>query len=265
MSKKDLLKEKAKGKLATSIAVKQVETRNLPAVSGAELKRLTMEIKSGLEEMNDIVQWWKEKKERVNELREVVIEKLIYVRENKKSLLGTRTFEDYLVNEIGLSKGYFYEQLQAYEVCVEYKKPKLFKEVDHKILVNIAREKDPDRKKSLIDNAKVLSREDFKKNKQTIKVSPTDFSVNQKIRPEAIAVKYSVPGAAGKQSPAKIALGLLKAFSEMHKKSKSEHEETFLRGYIYGLIAFAENLHNSELITDDDLIKIQKFKTVLDD
>lgn len=109
------------------------------------------------------------------EYRELVIERLIYVRENKKSLLGIRTFEDYLVNEIGLLKGYFYEQLQAYEVCAEFKKTKLFKEVDHKILVNIAREKDPERKKTLIENAKDLSREDFKKNKQTIKVSPADF------------------------------------------------------------------------------------------
>jgi len=186
MSKKDLLKEKAKAKLATSVAVK-AETVNLPIVSGGELKSITMDIKSSLEEMQDVADWWKEKKIRLNELKEFVIEKLIYVRDNRKSLLGTRTFEDYLVNEIGLSKGYFYEQLQAYEVCVEYKKPKLFKEVDHKILVNIAREKDPDKKKSLIDNAKDLSREDFKKEREEAKVSPTDV-LKKKINNSAAVV-----------------------------------------------------------------------------
>jgi preprotein translocase subunit SecD len=88
-----------------------------------------------------------------------------------------------------------------FKFCVEYKKPKLFREVDHKILVNIAREKDPERKKTLIENAKELSREDFRKDRSTIKVSPADYSINEKNRPEALAVKYSVPGASGRQVP----------------------------------------------------------------
>jgi hypothetical protein len=167
MSKKDLLKKKAKGKLA--IDVKQAALSVVPKDKEGELKRITIEIKSDLDELRDIAEWWKAKKDRAVELKQSIIEKLIYVRDHRKKLLTSRTFEEYLSNDIGISKGYFYEQLQAYNICAEYQKPGLFKQVDHKILVNIAREKDKDRQKALIEKAPTLSREDFRK------VSPTDF------------------------------------------------------------------------------------------
>lgn len=170
MSKKDLLKEKAKSKLATGM-VKPVEVKKAVALTGtSELVKITREIKTDLDEMRDISEWWNEKKLRVNELKENIITKLMYVRDNKKSLLPDRTFESYLSEDIGISKGYFYEQLQAYNICVEYKKPKLFKEVDHKVLVNIAREEDKEKQRKLIEKAPDLNRDYFKK------VSPTDFS-----------------------------------------------------------------------------------------
>ena len=181
MSKKDLLKQKARAKLATTLnkSEPKAESVNQVVVLGdAELSRVTMEIKSSLEEMQDIFEWWQEKKERVSELKQFVIEKLIYVRNNKKKLLPARTFEDYIINDIGISKGYFYEQLQAYNVCKEYNKPGLFQEVDHKVLVNIAREKDKDKQKELINSAKSLSRDDFRKDTINPKVSPTDFFDN---------------------------------------------------------------------------------------
>ncbi len=172
MNKKELLKQKAKGKLA--IDVKPAASLALvPKQKEGDLKRLTMEIKSDLDELRDIAEWWKAKKDRVNELKQSIIEKLIYVRKNKKKLLDGRTFEDYLTNDVGISKGYFYEQIQAYNVCVEYNKPGLFNEVDPKVLVNIAREKDPVKQKKLIEKAPTLSREDFKK------VRPSDFSGNE--------------------------------------------------------------------------------------
>ncbi len=169
MNRKDMLRQKAKGKLSADI-----KTPALAIVpkekTGGDLKRITLDIRSDMDELRDIAEWWKEKKERVNELRQNIVEKLMYVRNNKKKLLGGRNFEDYLSVDVGISKGYFYEQLQAYNICVEYQKPGLFKEVDHKVLVNIAREKDKEKQKKLIAKAPSLSREDFKK------VSPTDFS-----------------------------------------------------------------------------------------
>jgi|GEM_PF-2692903 len=170
MSKKDLLKQKAKGKLAISKNASVKKPSLAIVVKDDDLKKITRDIRSSLEEMQDIHEWWKDKKERVSELKELIIEKLVYVRKSKKKLLGSRTFEDYLVNDIGISKGYFYEQLQAYNVCMEYNKPALFKEVDPKVLVGIAREKDPARQKELMEKAPKLSREYFKK------VRPSDFS-----------------------------------------------------------------------------------------
>jgi len=167
MSKKDLLKKKAKGKLA--IDVKQAALTVVPKDKEGELKRITIEIKSDLDELRDIAEWWKAKKDRVVELKVSIVEKLKFVRDHRKKLLVGRTFEEYLTNDIGISKGYFYEQIQAYNVCMEYKRPDLYKEIDPKVLVNIAREKDPDRQKELIDKAPTLSREYFKK------VRPSDF------------------------------------------------------------------------------------------
>ncbi len=128
MSKKDLLKKKAKGKLA--IDAKQTALAVVPKAKGGELRRLTLEIKSDLDELRDIAEWWKAKKERAAELKENIIKKLMHVRNNRKKLLGGRTFEEYLTNDVGISKGYFYEQIQAYNVCMKYNKPGLFNEID---------------------------------------------------------------------------------------------------------------------------------------
>jgi hypothetical protein len=168
MSKKDLLKKKAKGKLA--IDAKQTALAVVPKAKGGELRRLTLEIKSDLDELRDIAEWWKAKKERAAELKENIIKKLMHVRNNRKKLLGGRTFEEYLTNDVGISKGYFYEHLQAYNICAEHKRLDLYKEVDPRVLVNIAREKDPEKQKKLIEKAPTLTRDYFKK------VRPPDFS-----------------------------------------------------------------------------------------
>ncbi len=167
MNKRDLLKQKSKPKLATSV---NAAASTALAVKETEIDRLTLEIRSDIEELQDIHEWWQQKKERAAELKQSIVEKLVYIRDNKKALLPDRALHDYLTDDIGISKGYFYEQLQAYDVCVEYNKPDLFNDVDHKVLVNIAREKDKDKQKELINKAPTLSREYFKK------VSPTDFS-----------------------------------------------------------------------------------------
>ena len=161
MSVKDQLREKAKGKLAVS------ENQALPVVSLkheiTDLDRITRDIRSDLDELHEISEWWKNKKSRIAEIQVNVLQKLIYVRDNKKTLLTGRTFEDYLVSDVGITKGHFYEQIQAYNVCLEYKKPELFGSVDTKILVSIAREEDKVKQKKLIDKAPSLTRDSFKK------------------------------------------------------------------------------------------------------
>jgi len=161
---KDKLKANAKAKLAVNattavIPVVVDKDRNLPA----ELNRITIEIRSDLDEMRDIAEWYKAKKERVGEIKQNILEKLIYVRDNRKKFLDKRTFEEYLTEDIGITKGYFYEQLQAYSLCAEYRKMSLFREIDPKILVNIAREENKERQKKLMDMAPKLTRDYFKK------------------------------------------------------------------------------------------------------
>lgn len=258
MSKKDLLREKAKGKLATS-SVKPVEEKKVVPISGSsELVKITREIRSDLDEMKDIAEWWNDKKIRINELKENIVTKLMYVRDHKKQLLPDRTFESYLSEDIGISKGYFYEQIQAYNLCIEHKKPSLFKEVDHKVLVNIAREKDVEKQKELLKKAPELSREDFKKDKSE-KVSPTDFSKTEKKLPVLSAAKLAKLSQSEKQSPAEIAKGLLGVFQKMYNEEKQEHSRTYLRGYISGVVQFSNYLNQNGLISDSDFKKIMSY------
>ena len=252
MSKKDLLKEKAKGKLATS-SVKVEEVKNVVVLSGnPELRSITREIKSDLDEMRDISEWWAEKKFRVNELKENIITKLIYVRDNKKNLLPDITFESYLVDEIGVSKGYFYEQIQAYNLCIEYKKPDLFKEIDHKVLVNIARESDKDKQKELIDMASELNRDYFKKDKQKEKVSPTDFSVKQNISGTQIPQGFS------QQTPASIAVNLIKSFNKMMVEETRDESRDAIRNMLNGILTYSKLLNDEQFISNEELGDIQK-------
>jgi len=164
MSIKDQLKAKAKGKLSV---VEQPAEKPKTAVAvvekGSELASITFEIRSELDELREISDWWKEKKERAAEIQRSVIEKLKYIRDHKNKLLGSRTFEEFLNTDIGVTRGYFYEQLQAYSVCVENNKKDLFGTVDTKILVNIAREEDAAKRKKLLDRAPSLTRDYFKK------------------------------------------------------------------------------------------------------
>jgi hypothetical protein len=251
MSKKDLLKEKAKAKLATSYvkAEKVEETKVVTVIGNVELRNITREIKSDLDEMRDISEWWAEKKFRVNELKENIITKLMYVRDNKKSLLPDKTFESYLVDDIGLSKGYFYEQLQAYNVCLEYKKPKLFKEVDHKVLVNIAREDDKEKQKELIGKATELNRDYFKKVKPAEKVSPTDFSV-----------KKTSSGVYSKKdtTPASIAISLIDTYKKMMEKESREDSKSAIRCMILGIQSFSTMLNDKNFISDEELSVIEQ-------
>jgi hypothetical protein len=251
MSKKDLLKEKAKAKLATSYvnAEKVEETKEVTVIGSAELRNITREIKSDLDEMRDISEWWAEKKFRVNELKENIITKLIYVRDNKKTLLSDRTFEAYLAEDIGISKGYFYEQLQAYNICIEYKKPKLFKEVDHKVLVNIAREDDKEKQKELIGRAAELNRDYFKKEKPAEKVSPTDFSV-KKTSPNVISSQGD--------TPASVAISLINTYKTMMAEESNEDSKSSIRCMILGVQSFSVMLHDNKFISDDDLSVIKE-------
>jgi len=157
MGIKDKLLKNKKGHLSV------VKPEIVPSKKMSELERITYEIKANLSELEDIVETFRTKKIRAQELKQTIIEQLIYIRDNKKKLLPNRTIDEYLTNDLGISKGYFYQEIRAYELSLEYKKPELYKEVDSRILATIATEKDPKKQKALINNAYKLTRDSFKK------------------------------------------------------------------------------------------------------
>lgn len=138
-------------------------SENVPAVVEKELEKITRVIKADLQKLDAIVEWVKEKKKQFNDTRERIVQNLIYVREHKKRLLKGRTFTEYLEDEVGISKGYFYEVLRAFELAQEYKKPELFQNVDYRILADIARIDDVKTRENLLKRADTLTREDVKK------------------------------------------------------------------------------------------------------
>lgn len=155
---KDKLKTQAKAKLSVTAKVPEIKE----ALPVSELQQITYQIKSDLDELREIQEWWENKKGRVVEIKKNVMERLIFVRDNKKKLLAGRSFEDYLVNEVGVSKGYFYDNVRALEIAKEHNKPDLLAGIDPKALLLADSIEDPEVKKAVIGRAGELSREDVK-------------------------------------------------------------------------------------------------------
>lgn len=157
MNLKNKLKEQAKKVLSTQTEL--VEVSNNPIVLEiTEIDKITLDICSNLQELNEIKDFMIVKKQQAAQLRENIIKSLIYVRDHKKVLLTT-SFENYLEKTIGITKGYFYEQVQAYELCQQYQLQHYFSEIDYKILVYIARVKDKETQQLLIKKAPMLTRD----------------------------------------------------------------------------------------------------------
>lgn len=155
--------EKAQSKkiLETSSGHLDID-QSVPAVIENDLDRITREIRSDLQKMDAIVGWVADRKKQFAESRERVLKNLIYVKDHKKKLLPDKTFEDYLENDIGITKGYFYQVLRAYEISQDFKKPELFENVDYRILSDISRVENEKIRKDLIRRAESLTRDDVK-------------------------------------------------------------------------------------------------------
>jgi hypothetical protein len=154
--------EKAKQKKTLEVASPTVED-TVPVVVTNDLDRITSEIRADLQKLDAIVNWVNDRKKQFAETRERIVKNLIYVRDNRKRLLGVRTFEEYLEGDVGVTKGYFYQVLRAYEIAHEFKKPELFENVDYRILSDISRIESEKVKEQLLRKAENLSRDDVKK------------------------------------------------------------------------------------------------------
>lgn len=135
------------------------------------------------------------------EIKTDIVRDLLFLKNHQDELKVEKgiTFQEFIENELGMTKGHFYEQLQAYNLCLTYKDETVFNEVDTKILVKIARMGNESEQIKYFKNVRKLTRADF------VKVRPSD------------SPKITVP-ASGKGAPSKQVNfeNLIKYHSELH-------------------------------------------------
>ena len=56
-----------------------------------------------------------------------------------------------------------------------------------------------------------------------------------------------------------MALGLLDSFKEVYEKEKNSSSESYLRGFMAGIITLSEYLSEAGLISKEEMEKIKKF------
>jgi len=157
-AKEEKIKEESKSMVPANSSVKLER----PFAVSEELRVITIKIQADIGELKEIVNSVREKRQRAIDLRSGITGQLIYVRKNKKALLGERNFTDYLEKDIGITRGHLSEQIKAYELCEENNKPEYFNSIDTKVLVGIARIKNKEVQKKLFERAPELTREDIK-------------------------------------------------------------------------------------------------------
>ena len=160
MSNQQEIKHESTSIVPTTVGNVEVKTGDQIVVS-EDISEITLKIRKDIEELKNIIVDVRAKRHRAYELRSRIIEQLIYVRQNKKTLLKGRNFTEYLEIDVGITRGHFSEQLKAYELCVENNKPEYFNTIDTKVLVGIARIKDKKLQKLLFEKAPQLTREDI--------------------------------------------------------------------------------------------------------
>ncbi len=161
MSNQQEIKNESKSIVPTTSGNVDVKTGD-QIIASDDIFEITRKIREEIDELKNIIADVRAKRHRVNELRSRIIEQLIYVRKNKKTLLKGRNFTEYLEIDVGITRGHFSEQLKAYELCVENNKPEYFNTIDTKVLVGIARIKDKKLQKLLFEKAPEMTRADIR-------------------------------------------------------------------------------------------------------
>jgi hypothetical protein len=98
------------------------------------------------------------------EIKVEIVRDLLYLKNHQADLTAEKgmTFQEFIERELGITKGHFYEQLQAYNLCVTYHDENTFNEVDTKILVMISRLEQSEQPK-FFKRARELTRADIPK------------------------------------------------------------------------------------------------------
>ena len=139
--------------------------------AAAEMKAALVEtqqktLKNAIQETSEINKKLKHIKNNMinfNNIKIDILKDLNYLYDNQDQLkLETdKTFFE-IIEELGISKVYYYEQLQAYNLCLEYNNEKVFNEIDTKLLVQVSRVEDKKQQQKYFENVYTLSRSDIK-------------------------------------------------------------------------------------------------------
>ena len=149
------IKDKLKNSSKVTSPVSSIAVVKTAEVVNSELYDLTTRIK------NNVAQF-ERMKEKASILKQNIADDILFLAHNKDRLLPETNLIDYIENEIGISKGYYYQIKRSYEFLIENNQPKLINSVDFQILDKVARVKDEELQKDLLKNIETLTREELK-------------------------------------------------------------------------------------------------------
>jgi hypothetical protein len=137
--------------------------KNLVTSSSAFLAPAVTDLDTTINRIKRNIKFLQTIKDQAETSKSEIVKDLIFLKNHQEELLNEKgiTFEDFLKNEIGIAKSFFYEQIKAYELCLEYNRTDLYDSVDSKILVNIARMDDKKQREKYLIKSPELSRKDI--------------------------------------------------------------------------------------------------------
>jgi hypothetical protein len=152
VSKMDLLTKAAKKKSPVASS----DDNNVPAaVEENELDIITNRIKANVEQFERL-------RDKAKELKKKIADDVLFITQNKKRLLPDRTLQDYIINDLQISKEYFYQIKRSYDFLLEQDKTDLISQADFRIIDDIARVKDKKVQAELLENIDTVSRAQIK-------------------------------------------------------------------------------------------------------
>ena len=159
MSKIDELRAKSKPALPVEGTEKSTTNKNVVL---SKVDDILQDIENELNLLNGAKEIIEKKAKNVLKHKKNIIIKLYELKKHEKELVKSKeiTFEEYL-NEIGVSKNYYYESARAYKLCLDYNKPEVFINKDVKVLLEISKLEDKTEQKETFKNIDSITRKDF--------------------------------------------------------------------------------------------------------
>ncbi|HRX16819.1 MAG TPA: hypothetical protein P5123_10940 [Spirochaetota bacterium] len=120
-----------------------------------ELQEITNRIKSNVSRFEKL-------RREAGKLKQQIADDVLFVAKNKNRLLPNRTLQDYIENDLKISKQYFYSIKRSYDFLIENNKAELIRDTDFRIVDDISRVKDKEKQKELLAKTTFLTRDQIR-------------------------------------------------------------------------------------------------------